>query len=242
MPDFTNVYDDAARADAYSRLEFPGTYFLAYRDLPAIIARHVRGTRALDFGCGAGRSTRFLRALGWQATGVDIAEPMLARARALDPGGDCRLVPGGDVSGLPPAAFELVLSVFTFDNVPGLQRKVALLRALKARLRPGGRLVSLVSAPEIYVHEWASFSTREFPQNRAARSGDKVLITMLDVPDHRPVEDVLCTDADWRAAYASAGLVLLEVARPLGRPEDGQAWVSEGSVAPWVVYVLAGAD
>ncbi|MFI5110059.1 MAG: hypothetical protein ACHP9S_10750 [Terriglobales bacterium] len=27
------------------------------------------GTKALDFGCGAGRSTRFLRKLGFNATG-----------------------------------------------------------------------------------------------------------------------------------------------------------------------------
>jgi SAM-dependent methyltransferase len=241
MPDFDNVYDDAARADAYARLEFPGTYFLAYRDLPALIARHVRGTRALDFGCGAGRSTRFLRELGFEVTGVDIAEPMLARARALDPGGDYRLVPDGDLSGLPQGAFDLVLSVFTFDNIPGLERKVALLRSLRDVLRPGGRLVSLVSAPEIYVNEWASFSTRDFPQNRAARSGDKVLIVMLDVPDRRPVEDILCTDADYREAFRRAGLATLETHRPLGRPEDGQAWVSETTIAPWVIHVLEGA-
>ena len=61
---FRNVYEDAGRAEAYSRLEFPGTYFLAYRDLPALLGRHVGGRRALDFGCGAGRSTRFLRRLG----------------------------------------------------------------------------------------------------------------------------------------------------------------------------------
>ncbi len=36
MPaEFSNVYDDQARAQAYAELEFPGTYFLAYRDLPA---------------------------------------------------------------------------------------------------------------------------------------------------------------------------------------------------------------
>ena len=52
MP-FFNVYDDAQRAEAYSKLEFPGTYYLAYRDLPAIIAEHVTGPAALDFGCGA---------------------------------------------------------------------------------------------------------------------------------------------------------------------------------------------
>ena len=39
---FSNVYDDPARSEAYAQLEFPGTYSLAYRDLPAIIGEHVR--------------------------------------------------------------------------------------------------------------------------------------------------------------------------------------------------------
>ena len=34
---FKNVYEDDIRADAYAGLEFPGTYYLAYRDLPEII-------------------------------------------------------------------------------------------------------------------------------------------------------------------------------------------------------------
>ena len=70
--EFFNVYDDRARASAYAALEFPGTYYLAYRDLPTIIGEHVRGRKAVDFGCGAGRSTRFLRMLGFDAVGVDI--------------------------------------------------------------------------------------------------------------------------------------------------------------------------
>ena len=57
--EFSNVYDDSRRAEAYAGLELPGTYYLAYRDLPAIIGEHVRGTKALDFGCGAGRSSRW---------------------------------------------------------------------------------------------------------------------------------------------------------------------------------------
>ena len=52
---FTNVYEDPRRAEAYANLEFPGTYYLAYRDLPEIIFEHVKGRKALDFGCGAGR-------------------------------------------------------------------------------------------------------------------------------------------------------------------------------------------
>ena len=47
---FVNAYEDESRAQAYSTLQFPGTYYLAFRDLPGIFAEHVRGRAALDFG------------------------------------------------------------------------------------------------------------------------------------------------------------------------------------------------
>ena len=238
-PEFSNVYDDGARADSYAALEFPGTYFLAYRDLPAIIAAHVKGTKAVDFGCGAGRSTRFLRGLGFDAVGVDISQPMLARARARDPGGDYRLVADGDVGSLPGGASDLVLSVFTFDNIPTLEKKVTLFQGLSNLLHADGRIVSLVSSPDIYLNEWASFSTKDFPGNRAARCGDRVQIVMLDVADRRPVEDILWTDDGYRDVYRRAGLRVIETYRPLGKPDEGHAWVSESTIAPWVIYVLA---
>jgi SAM-dependent methyltransferase len=239
---FQNVYDDDRRAGAYAKLEFPGTYHLAYRDLPEILSRHAHGTRALDFGCGTGRSTRFLRGLGFEVTGVDIAEQMLTRARELDPQGDYRLVRDGDLSALHGTSYDVVLSAFTFDNVPTLERKAALFRSLGGMLASGGRIVSVVSSPEIYWNEWASFSTKDFPENRAARSGDKVRIVMLDVEDRRPVEDILCTDEDYRDVYLRAGLETVATYRPLADPSEPFAWVSETVKAPWVIYVLGKGD
>jgi len=235
---FENAYEDAVRACAYARLEFPGTYFLAYRDLPAIFREHVTGRRALDFGCGAGRSTRFLKARGFEAVGVDVSPDMLARARALDPGGDYRLVPEGDLSALDGRAFDLVLSAFTFDNVPGLDLKLTLFRQLGGLLAPAGRLVNLVSSPEIYVHEWASFSTAAYPKNRSATTGDVVRIVNTDIDDPRPVEDVLWPDPAYRDVFARAGLAPLRTYRPLGREDEPRAWVNETRIAPWVIYVL----
>ncbi|MFH1418806.1 MAG: methyltransferase domain-containing protein [Planctomycetota bacterium] len=236
---FSNVYEDKARADAYADLAFPRTYYLAFRDLPAIIGEHVRGSNALDFGCGTGRSTRFLRELGFDSvTGVDIAERMVAQARARDPQGEYRLVPDGDLSGLPSSTYDLVLSAFTFDNVPTMEKKVSLFQHLKRLLTDGGRIVSLVSSPEIYVNEWASFSTKDFPENRAAASGDKVRIVMLDVEDKRPVEDILWTDEAYREVYEHAGLALIKTYRPLANQSEPYSWVNETSIAPWVIYVL----
>ncbi len=236
--EFSNVYDDELRARAYAALEFPATYYLAYRDLPAILAEHVRGRKALDFGCGAGRSTRFLRKLGFDALGVDIAPPMLAQARKLDPEGDYRLVPEGNLGGLVATAYDLILSAFTFDNVPTLEKKLVLFESLKRLLKEDGRIVNLVSSPEIYLHEWASFSTLAFPENRTAKSGDTVRVLMLDVEDRRPVEDILWTDEDYHEVYRRAGLKAIKTYRPLAKPSEPYPWVSETMVAPWVIYVL----
>jgi len=141
--DFINCYEDVSRADAYATLEFANTYYLAYRDLPAIMSEHVTGTKALDFGCGTGRSTRFLRELGFNVTGVDISEDMLRIARALDPAGDYRIVPRDNLSEFAPETFDLIVSLFTFDNVPSAA-KVRIFSDLRNLLRPAGTLVSVV--------------------------------------------------------------------------------------------------
>ena len=88
---FNNSWDDPTRAESYARLEFPNTYYLAYRDLPEIISRHVTGNMAVDFGCGTGRSSRFLKRLGFKVIGLDISEDMINKARSLDLSGDYQL-------------------------------------------------------------------------------------------------------------------------------------------------------
>jgi SAM-dependent methyltransferase len=234
---FTNVYDDRDRARAYAELEYPGTYYLAFRDIPRLLATHVTGTSALDFGCGAGRSSRFLREQGFEVIGVDISEAMLAEAAARDPGGTYLRLTNDDFGPLGARRFDLIFAAFTFDNIPGRERRIRLVRELASRLAPAGRLVILASSAEIYTNEWLSFSTRDFPENRNAKSGDLVRIVMLVGADRRPVEDIFWTDADYRTVFASAGLELLEVHRPVGNDADPIQWVSEREVSPWAIYV-----
>lgn len=235
---FSNSYKDAKRAEAYAKLEFPGTYYLAYRDLPEIIFEHVKGMDALDFGCGTGRSTRFLRKIGFSVIGVDISSDMLKKARELDPEGDYRLIEEGDFSEFKGGVFDLVLSVFTFDNIPTMEQKVTNFKALGSLLKSEGKIVSVVSSPEIYVHEWASFSTRDFPENKHARSGDTVKIIQKDIEDKRPVVDVVWMDESYREVYEKSGLELIRTYKPLAKKTELYKWINEIKIAPWVIYAL----
>jgi SAM-dependent methyltransferase len=259
--DFKNVYDDKLRAESYAQLEFPGTYYLAYRDIPAIIEKYTppltTGTKlkALDFGCGTGRSTRFLKNLGFDAIGVDISEDMLAIARRLDPEGeyiltsdqvgrtflsddDSQNLTGRNACPTELQGFDLITAVFTFDNIPGIDYRTSLLKQLGGSLNDNGIILMVNSTPEIYVNEWLSFSTKDFPENKKAKGGDKVKIIMTDVEDKRPVEDIVWFDNDYRDLFSVAGLKLIETLKPLGKTSELYAWVNETTIAPWVIYIL----
>jgi ubiquinone/menaquinone biosynthesis C-methylase UbiE len=236
--EFTNTYEDARRAGAYAKLGFPGTYYLAYRDLPEIIAGHCKGTSAIDFGCGAGRSTRFLKRLGFDVVGLDSSEEMLLLARAADPDGVYQRIMNDDFCTFADRSIDLILSAFTFDNIPTMQRKVKIFTQMRRVLSPGGRIVNLVSSPEIYLHEWASFSTKDFPENHNARCGDVVKIINTDIKDRRPVEDILWPDKDYRDVYEQADLEVVQKYEPLAKESEPFPWVNETRIAPWVIYVL----
>ena len=163
---------------------------------------------------------------------------MLKKAREMDPEGDYRLITEGDFSQFQDASYDLVLSAFTFDNIPTMEKKVINFKELARLLKPKGRLVNLVSSPEIYTHEWASFSTKDYPENRQAKSGDKVWIIQTDTEDKRPVKDVVWTHESYLETYERAELELIKIHRPLAKRSEPFQWINETKIAPWTIYVL----
>jgi len=235
---FTNCYEDTARAESYAKLEFPGTYYLAFRDLPTIISNHAKGNVAMDFGCGAGRSTRFTKNLGFEIIGVDISTEMITAAKRIDPIGDYRIVKEGILDHFEDNSFDLIQSIFTFDNVPTEKLKIQLFSEFRRILKKDGIMINLVSSQELYVNDWASFTTTCFANNFKAKCGDRVYTIMKDVEDQRPVEDELWPDINYKRVYSKAGLALIETYKPLGYEYEPIEWVNETRIAPWSIYVL----
>jgi len=108
------------------------------------------GERALDFGCGAGRLTIALADRVRSAVGVDISEPMLAKARDLDTAHRCTFVrnDGADLAQFDDSSFDVVMSSLVLQHLPPPLAR-GYLAELVRLLRSGGALVvQLVTAPD----------------------------------------------------------------------------------------------
>ena len=166
---FRNVYEDEVRAEAYSRLEFPGTYFLAFRDLPDIVCQ-----RHVDRPAGPRLRLR-RRPIHALPPPARLRGGRGRRLGGHDPKGP-RARPGGRLPSRrdrrprrPRPRSPRTSSSRRSPSTTSRRRRRWLTSAGSARLlAPEGRIVNLVSTPEIYTHEWASFSTRDFPENRGA--------------------------------------------------------------------------
>ena len=176
--------------------------------------------------------------LGFKVIGIDIASDMLEIAKRSDPSGDYQLVSNGQYGHLGLGKFDLVQSIFTFDNIPDWDNRTNILTGLRDLLKPTGKLICLDATPELYTNEWASFSTKDFTENWQAKTGDIVRDIMLDVEDNRPVEDIFWTVDDYHELFKKAGLSVESVYKPLGKKEEPFNWVSEMEIAPWIIFVL----
>jgi SAM-dependent methyltransferase len=74
--------------------------------------------RSLDFGCGVGRLTRALRNYFPSCLGVDISEPMIVRARELNPDCDFKLLGKDGLKIFPDRHFDMIYSNIVLQHQP----------------------------------------------------------------------------------------------------------------------------
>jgi SAM-dependent methyltransferase len=116
---------EAHAADWIRWAREPGhdSYWRFHRDafLPLI---PVAPRRLLDLGCGEGRLTRDLRAIGHDVGGVDASPSMVGAARAADPAGTYLVADAGNLP-FPDAEFDDVVTFMSFHDMDDLSAAVA---------------------------------------------------------------------------------------------------------------------
>jgi 2-polyprenyl-3-methyl-5-hydroxy-6-metoxy-1,4-benzoquinol methylase len=125
-------FEDYAQALAALRVWYQGLLRLVADDLPPP-GRH------LDAGCGHGAIVHELLERGFDAHGFDVSEWMIAQAKRANPE-TAKRFRVGDFDAIP---FEGEVDLITcLEVLEHVSEPTDALHALRARLRPGGRLIA----------------------------------------------------------------------------------------------------
>jgi SAM-dependent methyltransferase len=185
--------------------------------------------RMLDLGCGTGRHLEHFARRGWQVVGVDLSEPMLARAAAKlgrTPGARWELYRADllDLGFLAPGSFDAVICMFSTLGMLATAelRQRALCQATRC-LAPGGRLVLHVHN-RLHFLRWTS-GRRELVEAFVRRLAGGAPFGDCVMHNYRGIQDLYLhtfTLGELAALVRRAGLKVVR-AEPLNAARDGEA-------------------
>jgi ubiquinone/menaquinone biosynthesis C-methylase UbiE len=224
----------------YSKLKIENSYFLAFRAAAELLEKHRNiGTNLLDFGCGTGRSTRFLKTLGFEAIGVDISQDMLRKAQQVDQGDYCWI----DSKEIPfsEQSFDVIFQSFVLLEYSSLPQMIETFEEFNRVLCDDGIAMIVTGSEDYYRYNWLSFKMgdsdeKKHDETQSITSGSKVKVSIrgTDIV----LFDYFWTDTDYQQVFQKSGFDVIETVKPLAQGNEPFEWVNECEFPCWTIYVL----
>jgi ubiquinone/menaquinone biosynthesis C-methylase UbiE len=221
-----------AGAKTYSTFGIEGTtYEIGYDCVRKLLHGSIRGKVFLDFGCGAGRSTAFLKELGaGYVYGVDHAQNMidLAVATNLD-GAEFLFI--ADTIPLPDESVDGAVSLTVFVEIRTIDAMRRACNEIARVLRSGGPFIMMSINPMAFGHTFRNFG---YPATEQLHSG-AITRAILTAPGGQiSIDDTYWTEDDYKSALSRAGFTVESIDYP--HPGDSSAWATdEAAVPPFIV-------
>jgi ubiquinone/menaquinone biosynthesis C-methylase UbiE len=230
--------DQFSYAKLYSKLtslKTPiSTHFLAFRDLPELLGSYEPNSKALDYGCGIGNSTRELKKMGFDATGIDISKDMIGYALQDDPKGNYKVIESGHIPD-KDESYDFVFSFWVLMSMTSKQELHDVVKEIARVLKKGGFFIPVLFNENSYNNiDWLSHNT-QFEENKGFKSGSKVRLFIKEMG--LDIFDYFWSEADYKDALAAAGLELIKIHKPLGRDNEGYHWVKEKEIPIANIYL-----
>lgn len=216
-------------AETYKAIDIRGTTFEPSFSEAGRMFGNLVGKTVLDFGSGAGRSSRFLKALGAEfVIGIEHNETMVDQAKIAQPEGIEYLLVDKTIP-IAPASVDDAFASQVFMEMATIEDMQRVMTEIARTLKPGGTFVLVVTNPAAYGHDFKSYQYPDDPS--ALKSGDRVRCIIkgekpFTIADHYWVED------DYRKALEESGFVIEEMTYPVPKTGD---WIDETTVAPDIV-------
>jgi SAM-dependent methyltransferase len=232
-PDAGDQYSyTPAGAKIYGTFGIEGTtYEIGYDCVRELLGGSITGKIFLDFGCGAGRSTAFLKELGAAYVyGVDHDQNMIDLALATDlDGAEFFFI--ADTVPLPDESVDGAVSLTVFVEIRTIDAMRRACSEVVRVLRRGSPFIVMSINPMAFGHRFRNFG---YPAAEHLHSG-AITSAIVTAPGGQfSIDDTYWTEDDYRGALSQAGFTDLAIRYP--RPHDPSAWATdEATVPPFIV-------
>ncbi|MFH1307752.1 MAG: class I SAM-dependent methyltransferase [archaeon] len=191
----------------YTNAPIKGTFRYAYETIEYVL-KNLNGKKALDFGCGTGRSSRVLKKLGAEVTGVDIRQDMIKGCKEQFP--DSKFVLIGNKLPFQDNSFDIVIASFVHLEISNLVKINEFTKEIFRVLKPGGNYLILTANPEMWGNSYETFSSG-FPENFNYKSGEKVNITMKTIQGEITFQDHYWKEKDYTRVIENIGFKVKKI-------------------------------
>lgn len=234
-----NFIDNKAELDKYASAyasETPPNSLknLAFKHAAGLFKKYKITGNTLDFGCGVGYSTGFLKSLGFNSVGVDINPKMIALAKETDKTGTYQLIKNSKIP-YDDETFNLVFASFVLLEISSLPQIEKVLIEINRVLKTGAYFAALVDNANMYSYNWSAINT-DFPQNKNLKSGTKVKVEFIK--ENFAIEDYYWNREDYLTVMEKTNFQLIEICSPLADPNDKVDWKDEIHFSPISIYFM----
>jgi 2-polyprenyl-3-methyl-5-hydroxy-6-metoxy-1,4-benzoquinol methylase len=249
-------------AATHNKLTLDTTLYLAYRDIPTLLQKHLFNKvkkdtyRVLDFGCGTGFSTEIIattiKNAGYpiEIYGIDVSEQNIKFAKQrLQQAKFITVKPGELLKDL--GQFDLIICNFVL--VENKQNNmVTILKNIESLLCDTGVAIITNCSSKVYKkqNKWYTFNNsfeenipRELKDGKTKFDEDQAIKLQVFATHGGDLSftffDFFHSGASYRNAYETAQLTLLETHKPVGKETDGIKWESENRYSPYKIHVVS---
>ncbi len=210
-----------------------GTSFLVYRDIHEVCNKNnVVLDKALDLGCGDGRSTKVIDSLSKETYATDISSEMIALASAKNKNVNFFLNKSNEKI-YCHSSYTAIFSILMFFHFSSKVEMEKELRKCYFSLEKGGHLIVINGSKNIYVK---NYSTIKGAGAHPIKDGDECHVYLKRC-------DLTVKDNYWSECFISqcaidVGFKYKNLHYPIGKIEDMQCYIDEYNFPPYFYLVL----
>jgi SAM-dependent methyltransferase len=106
-----------------------------------------KGKRLLDVACGDGYFYETATGNSWKYTGIDLSQPLLEKAKTINPGGEFLFADAKEFSSMFAERFDLILNIMLLPVFKNRSEIIKNIKECKKVLNKNGRIIVATGHP-----------------------------------------------------------------------------------------------